>query len=575
MRLPSRLRLEPGPRRHLIEVATGRAPADLVVRGGSVLNVYTGRVEPAAIGLAGGRIAWVGDPDGREGRDVLEVDGSIVTPGLIEPHCHPDIVYTPGAAVPAYLRYGTTTVCADVAFLFLGLDDEPLLGLLEAMSDASVKFLWNLRGCLDGILPVEKERLSAKRLAWLLEEIPGVVGAGEMTAWSKLLGGDERIGAFAEAVIDAGFRVDGHCAGTSARTLGAILAAGITSDHEAITGREVAARIRLGYWVMLRHSSLRPDGAELGAAIAGSGLPTDRVMLTTDGPVASDLAEGHLDAVVRTIIAAGVDPATAVRLATLNPASYLGLDAHLGGIAPGRCADLVVVDSLEAFVPRLVVADGEVADPARVRDGGLAWSEMEDDGLTPATLDARTLSEVCRTAPAMELQGVITRAAPPVADGPLPVGVCFAALVSRAGDWISGTVLRGLSVPALASSYTGSRDILLLGRDPGAMMAAYHRVIEMGGGIVTPGAEIPLRVLGRLYDGPLDELIPRMVRAEEAFADRPPVPLPYLMLFLSLSILPDLRLSPVGVVHVKSGEVVHPPTVLAPGTKPHVQRTRR
>lgn len=562
MRLPARLRLTPAQRHHLVEVAAGRTPADLVVRGGSVLNVYSGEISPAAIGVAGGRIAWVGDAEGRQAEDVLDLSGGIVTPGLIEPHCHPDLVYTPGAAVPAYLRYGTTTVCADVTPLYLALDDESLLSTLEAMSGASVKFLWNLRGCLDGIMPVEIERLSAKRLTWLLEEIPGIVGTGEITAWSKLVGGDDRIATFVEAVVDAGLRVDGHCAGTSARTLGAILAAGITSDHEAITAAEVEQRIRLGYWVMLRHSSLRPDGPDLVAGLA-RGLPTDRVMLTTDGPVAGDLVRGHLDTVIRTVVAAGLDPVTAVRLATLNPATYLGLDSHLGGIAPGRCADLVVVDSLTEFVPRLVMTDGQVVDPARALDGGVDWSALEGGHLREATLDSEALHRVCRSAPAMKLEGVITRAAP-ASDGPLPRDACLAALISRSGDWISGTVLEGLSVTALASSFSGSRDVMVLGTDPDAMLAAYRRVVEMDGGIVTPGAELELAALGRLYDGPLEDLVPRLERLDGAFAAPPPVPLPYLLLFLSLSILPDLRLSPLGLVHVKSGEVIHPAVPLSP-----------
>jgi adenine deaminase len=255
-------------------------------------------------------------------------------------------------------------------------------------------------------------------------------------------------------------------------------------------------------------------------------------------------------------------------MATLNPATYAGLDAHLGGIAPGRCADLVVVDSLQRFVPRLVLADGEVVNRSGIRDGGVDWAALPTDPLVAADLDARTLSDVCRSAPAMTLEGVITRAAPAVADGPLPDGACLAALVSRAGTWVSGTVLHGLSVPALASSWTGSRDLLLLGRDPDAMVAAYHRVIGLGGAIVSGDAELPLPVLGRLHDGPLDEVVGRLAGVEAAFGAALPVPLPYLILFLSLSILPDLRLSPLGVVHVKSGTVVHPPTPLVPRAVP-------
>ncbi|MEW6470728.1 MAG: adenine deaminase C-terminal domain-containing protein [Actinomycetota bacterium] len=561
MRLPARLRLDSVARRHVVDVAAGRVPADLVVRGGAILNVYTSRLEPGAVGIAGGRIAWVGDPEDREAQAVLDVDGAVVAPGLIEPHCHPDILYTPGAAVPAYITHGTTTVSADIAFLLLSLDDDVLVGVLEAMAGASVKFLWNLRGCLDGLLPLEAERLSTERLARLLEGVPGVVGSGELTAWPRLLAGDERIVTFTEAVIDAGLRVDGHCAGTSPRTLGALACAGISADHEAITPNEVEQRLRLGYWVMLRHSSLRLDGPELAAGLVASGLPTDRVMLTTDGPIPSDLAAGHLDAVIHSVVAAGLDPVTAVRMGSLHPAVYLGLDAHLGGIAPGRCADLVVVESVGSFTPRLVVTDGRPVISERAADGAVTWRNLEDEGLLPATLDDRTVADVCRAGPTMTLEGVITRAAASI-EGPLPFDASYVALVSRRGDWITGGILRGLRLRALVSSFTGSRDILLLGHDLQAMVAAYRRVVALGGGIVTPDAELPLTVLGRLYDGPLEILAAKLTGLEATLEQSPPVPLPYLLLFLSLAVLPDIRLSPAGVVHVKTGEVLQPPVPL-------------
>jgi adenine deaminase len=562
VRLPPRLRLSPEERRHLVDVAAGRTPADLVVRGGSVLNVFTGRVEDSAVGIAGGRIAWVGDPDGRDALDLLDVDGAVVVPGLIEPHGHPDILYTPGAAVPAFVRAGTTTVCADVAFLLLSLEDHVLLEVLDGLSRATVKYLWMLRGCLDGLLPAETERLSAKRLTWLLEEIPGVLGAAEMTAWPRLLAGDKRLRAFTEAVVDAGLRVDGHCAGASRRTVGSILAAGVTADHEAISGTELEHRLELGAWVMLRHSSLRPDGAALAGALVERSLPTDRVMLTTDGPVPADLVAGHLDAVVRTVMSAGVAPAVAVRMATLNPATYFGLDAHLGAVAPGRCADLVIADSLDHFTPRLVLADGLVATGGQISDGGVDWAGLETDPLVAAELDGRTLVDLCRSAPPLRLEGVITRLTAPIADGPLPSDASLVALVSRAGDWITGTVIHGLAIAALAASTTGSRDVLLAGRDPEAMVAAYRRVVALGGGVVTPGAELPLPVLGRLHPGPLEAVAAQLAAVEAGFDPALPVPLFYLLLFLSIGILPDVRLGPLGLVAVKTGAVLRPPVPL-------------
>lgn len=567
IRLPKRFVLDAAARRHLVEVAAGRATADRVVRGASVLNVFTGEVLRGDVGIASGRIAWVGG-ESRPAIETLDVDGGVLVPGLIEPHCHPDLLYTPTALGAAIVRHGTTTVCADTVFLSLALDDDPLVELLEAVAQGPVKFLWNLRNSLDGEAPGEITRLGAERMIGLLDRLPGVVASGEMTGWPAMLRGDPRLCQFIEAVVAAGLRVDGHAAGVSAPRLAQLAAAGVTADHEAITGDELLERLRLGVWAMLRHSSLRPDGATLALAIPPGPLRS-RVMLTTDGPVALDLVRGHLDEVVRIVMSAGIDTVDAVRMATLHPATYLGLDAHIGSVAPGRCADLVLVDDLTSFRPQLVLTDGNPVGSVESAIGNATaadYASLPRCVLRRAPLDAEALERVCRAGPPMALQGVITRAtdwSPPLE---LPSDASFLALVDRHGAWVTGTAIRGLGVAALASSFSGSGDVLLMGRDPHDMLGAYDRLLELGGGIVTAGGEVPLPILGYLHDGSMDELAASLQRVEDHLSlDASLPPIEYLLLFLSVGILPDLRVTPRGVVEVKSGKVLTEPVRLASG----------
>ncbi|HUD99265.1 MAG TPA: amidohydrolase family protein [Bryobacteraceae bacterium] len=160
-----------------------------------------------------------------------------------------------------------------------------------------------------------------------------------------------------------GKRADGHTAGASYEKLNAIAAAGISACHEAITAREVMDRLRVGLWTMLRHSSLRPDMPELARAITGMRADTGRLMLTVDGPAPGFIAQAaFIDEALRRAVAAGVAPVTAIQMATINPATYYHMDEEVGGIAPGRRADLVLLPDLEHFRP-VRVACGLASHP--------------------------------------------------------------------------------------------------------------------------------------------------------------------------------------------------------------------
>jgi adenine deaminase len=547
VRLPSRLRLDPDCRRRLAAAAGGLEPVDTALVGGRVLNVFTGHVQDVGIGILGGRIAWVGEPPG-EAAATVELDGATVVPGLIDPHAHGDIVCTPIAFAHEAVRHGTTTVVLDAYTLAAFLDDHELARVMDAVEASEMKVLWGLRPARDAGGPADDVALPRERLARLLAR-PGVSSTGETTAWRALLEGDKRVGGFLSDAIDAGLNVDGHLPGASPRTLARLAAAGITSDHEAITGAELAARVEVGMWAMVRNSSLRPDGEALGRAIVADRFPHDRLLLTADGVVPTDLVHGHLDTVVREVVRGGVDPVAAVRMGTLNAAVYLGLDTHLGAIAPGRCADLIVLDDLARFEPARVMSDGRFLDrDAPLRDP-VDWAALTVP-IRAAALDADTIARACSPAPAIRMQGVIAR----LDDEPGPQPA-YVALVARDGSAITGTTTRDFDVRAVATSVTATTDVLLLGTDAAELARLYHRVVALGGGTATPDAELALPVFGHLSPAALPELAVALEHVERSLPNGGP-PFTYRSLFLTLPALPGICVTPAGLLDVRARRIV-------------------
>src|SRR5437899_5324828 len=189
---------------------------------------------------------------------------------------------------------------------------------------------------------------------------PSAIAIGEVTRWPDAWRGDPEL--LRRLAVARGARVEGHTAGASADKIPAIAAAGFTSDHEPITAAEVLDRARQGIAGMLREASLRPDLSGLLDALKDAPALASRLMLTADGSMPAFIrTHGFVDNLIRLAMAGGVSPVDAYRMATLNPATYYGLDAHLGSIAPGRFADVCVLPDLAEPRPALVIARGRVA----------------------------------------------------------------------------------------------------------------------------------------------------------------------------------------------------------------------
>jgi adenine deaminase len=559
-------------------VALGEEKADLFVRDGMVVNVYSGELIPANVAVLGDRIAYVGPSEDAVGPETELVDAQdlFVAPGWVEPHSHAYLYYNPESLAEAILPGGTTTVVSDdLVFSMLG-GSRTSRAVADECARLPVRFLWYARP--EPASPVaegEENYFHSARLEEVLDH-PLVMGVGEAPAWARFLQSEEA--PLGTAIIEAhrrGLIADGHTAGARGEKLAALVAAGLRSCHEAITADEALERLRLGLWTPLRHSSLRPDLPELLRVVTEEEIDTSRVLFTTDGPSPDAIAEhGYLDGLLRLAVEGGVPPVRAIQMATINAATYLHLDDHLGGVASGRLADLVLLPDLSSFRPQLVIAKGKVA----AREGelveptsGVDWESLglqlefrqgswiED----PTLYEARPGDDP----PVIEFASdVITRSEESLPKGELPEEYLRTVHLTRDGHWMTHALVRNFAsdLDGFATTATSSSHLLVFGRDPRAMALAASRVRALGGGVamVSDGRvvwEVALPLAGIMTPGPFaqalsvaKELKARLRRAGYPFSD----PM-YSLLFFTADFLPGPRLIWSGVLDGRTGKVIH------------------
>jgi adenine deaminase len=561
-------------RRRLTAVARGAAPADLYIRGGTLLNVYTGELYPANVAVRGERIAYVGTRTDMLGprTSVVDAAGRVLVPGYIDPHVHPAHIITPSALARHVLALGTTTLVSDtLQFWELG-GARVVMAVADALRRSPVKFYWMIRPHAQSRTTDESRRFRVRDIARALAH-ENAVAIGEVTRWPDVQAGQPELLRRLDLAHARGLRVEGHTAGASAERLAAIAAGGLTSDHEPITAREVLARARQGIAVMLRESSLRRDLSDLLDALKEAPGLAARAMLTADGSMPAFVLEhGFVDHLIRTAMQRGVPPLDAYRMATLNPATYFGKDADLGGIAPGRYADICVLPDLGEPRPEIVIARGRLA----ARDGRTLASIPEPSWGRVFTTPAARLAVTWRpraddvrlpeqaTFPVLRLVStVITR----IEERPRAPGDVHVALLDRSGRWVAPALLAGFAdrVDGFATTISTDFNILVLGRRPESIARAVERLLAIRGGVVLVDRdavvwELPLPLGGIMTHAELPdaaqrerELTQHLVERGYPFHD----PL-FTFLFLSADFLPAARLTPLGVWDVKASRVLLP-----------------
>ncbi len=565
-------------------VAAGREAGDLLLTGGQVVDVLTCEVRRADVLVAGRLIAAVGE--GLSGaRQVVDVSGSYVLPGLIDGHVHIEsALVTPASFAEVVVPRGVTGVVCDPHELANVAGEEGVAWLLAAADGLPLDVWVTVPSCVPSTaLETVGAEFGLPEMARLLSH-PRVVGVAEVMSFPDVVAGDAATLAKVGLAEGAGMPAEGHSPGLSGRGLQAYLAAGVSSDHEATTLEEGLEKLRAGMYLMVREGSVTRDLAALLPLI--DQRHADRVGLVTDDRLPHDLlAEGGVDHVVRGAIAGGADPAYALRCASYNHALHFRLDRR-GAVAAGYFADLVVTDSLSDLKAQRVYKDGSL-----VAAGGSLTAHPQRMGLVDDTrlrnsVKARRLSardlvveapghgDVARCVVALPNQ-IVTRSelmAPTVRDGQATADpdrdLAKLACVERHGR--NGGVAVGfakgfgLQRGALASSVGHDHhNLLTVGVDDGDMALACNRLGELGGGLIAVAggqvlAELALPLAGLVTDAPLAD-VAAALDALHVAAERLGVtlPSPFMALsFLGLAVVPELKLTDLGLVDVAGGTLV-------------------
>ena len=557
-----------------LQAARGEAPADLVLTGGRLANVYTGEWQETDVALFDGIVVGLGDYPGPR----LDVTGRYLLPGFIDGHLHVESsMLTPRELARALLPLGTTTVVADPHEIANVWGAAGLDYLLDASDGLPVDFLFMLPSCVPASpLETSGARLEAEDLERYRRH-PRILGLAEVMNFPGLVAGDQ--GLLAKLALFPRGPVDGHAPLLSGRALNAYRMAGIGSDHECTRLAEAREKLELGFFLMLREGSLAKNLADLLPAVTPASLR--RTMLVTDDSHPEDLAcTGHLNHLLRQAVSLGLDPLAAVTMVTLNPAEYFRLRDR-GAVAPGLAADLVVVEDLAEFRidkvfkhGKLLVDQGRLlaepdapsgavpASPMHVKDLGLeafsppvAGEVVKVIGLIPGQL----LTEK-RLLPTPSQNGCL--AAVPAQD------LLKLAVVERhhgTGNLGLGLV-QGFGLPrgALASSVAhDSHNIVVVGADEMDMLLAVRHLANLGGGmtVVAGGkvlADLALPIAGLMSPWPLERVAAAYGALKEAYRALGGVlPDPFMALsFLALPVIPALKLTDLGLVDVNRFQVV-------------------
>jgi len=560
-----------------IEMAAGRKPVDMVLRGLRILDVFTGTLIQGDLAIKGEKIVAVGR--GYQGLVERDLDNRIVVPGLIDTHVHIESsLQGPSGFAELTVPRGTTTVIADPHEIANVLGMDGILWMLEASENLPQSVFLMLPSCV----PAAKFEHSGAELnavdLELLINHPRVLGLGEVMDYMAVAAAGKGVVEKIAMTRLAGKRIDGHSPKMRGRDLAAYIAAGIGTDHECTDLEEMREKLHMGMRILIREGTAARDLATLIAGIEGGA--GRRCSFCTDDKLPGDiLAEGHIDFNVREAIHHGLAPVEAIRLATLNAAEAFGLEDR-GALCPNRRADILVLKGeLEDFYVDMVYQGGELVAEGGKLTRSLPKSDNQSvrDTVRVAKLDSRGFE--------LKLKSKRARVISLAAGSLITENLVLEVKVDEEGLFVAGSDLLklalverhkasgriglgilkgyGLSGGAIASSIAhDSHNLICVGDDDKAMLEALHALETIGGGIslaATGGQMIdilPLPLGGLMTDEACEATISKLSELTDLAHNKLGVHVeldPFMTLsFLALPVIPSLKLTVNGLFDVES-----------------------
>ncbi|NOE33676.1 MULTISPECIES: adenine deaminase [unclassified Ruegeria] len=578
----------------LIEVAAGRAPADTIIQGGVWVNVHSRELLPDhSVAIAEGRIAFVG-PDASHcigpNTQIIDARGRYILPGLCDAHMHIESgMLTPAEFARAVIPHGTTSMFTDPHEIanVLGLEGVRMMHD-EAMMQP-VNIFTQMPSCAPSAPGLETTGYEitpedvTEAMSW-----PGIIGLGEMMNFPGVIHGDPKMLAEIAATQRAGKTVGGHYASPDlGSNFAAYVAGGPADDHEGTCEADAIARVRQGMRSMMRLGSAWYDVESQITAVTEKGLDPRNFILCTDDCHSGTLVnDGHMNRVVRHAIACGCEPLIALQMATINTATHFGLEREIGSVTPGRRADIVLSSDLTSLPIEIVIARGKVVAengviqvdcphlnwPQKARNTvhlGHALSSADFEIKAPAGANrvrANVIGVVENQAPTKALKAEL-----PIIGG-LVEGegdVCQIALVERhratggvTNAFVSGFGYQGKMAMASTVAHD-SHHMIVVGTDKEQMALAANRLAEVGGGITIfrDGQElalVELPIAGLMSDSPAAEVAAKADEMVQAMQDCGcHLNNAYMQhSLLALVVIPELRISDLGLVDVRTFEKI-------------------
>ena len=567
-------------RREGIKLALARRTPSILLKGGNVVNVFTGEIYKTNIAIYKDKIIGVGD-EYLTARKVYKVEGSYILPGFIDAHIHLESsLLTPGEFAKALLLHGTTSVICDPHELANVFGLRGIKYVLEATEKLPVTLLTTVPSCVPAT-PYETTGsiLSAREITTIFKW-DRVIGLGEVMDTGGLLRGDAEVLSKIIIAEERGLSIDGHAPGLSGKILNAYIGSGIHTDHESTTKDEAMEKLRLGMYLMIREGSAAKNMQDLLSVIGPSTI--DRCIFVSDDKYPDELLwKGHMDHILKKSVMLGLDPVSAIKAVTINPARAYKL-SRIGAIAPGYMANIVLVKDLTNFEVvkvfyhgNLIVSDGKFLRPiaAYDRKGLYKTFNVRDFSLSRLKVFIKgNKVRVIEIIPGQIYTRHIIQKVLPDAQGEVlsdpRKDILKVAVIERhhgTGNMAVGFVKGfGLKKGALASSVAhDAHNIIVVGANDRDMYVAVQKIIELGGGqVICAGGEVidylSLPIGGLLSDQPLDKVVAREEALNRHARELGTIlPAPFITLsFLSLAVIPELKITDKGLIDVDQFKIV-------------------